>query len=127
MSLSVITKIPDYIYDTVYSLVIKNNLGGLLEDNTNHFMLLQSLAVVSVVSRLIYVPPNPQGFDSLFLMQGVGNDTLFNVASFAFVYLVSQALVRHGNSDPALRKKRSVSILMAMVIVLFLKNQLRTN
>lgn len=124
MSLSSMTKIPDYIYDTVYALVIKNNLGGLLEDSSNHFMLLQSLAVVSVVSRLIYVPTSAVGFDSLHLMESLGNETVYNIACAVFVYLVSQALVRHGTSDPALRKKRSISILIAMVLVLIIKNQL---
>ena len=124
MSLSLITKAPDYVYDMVYSLVVKNNLGGVLEDTSNYFMLLQSIAIVCVVSRIIYIEPSAVGFDGLYLIKGIGNETLSSIASFLFVYFVSQALARHGSSDPALRKKRSISILIAMVLVLIIKNQL---
>ena len=122
MSLSSLTN--DYIYDTVYSFVIKNNLGGLLDDSSNHFLLLQSLAVVSVVSRFIYSNSNPVGYDSLHLVEILGNPTVYNIACSVFVYLVSQALMRHGNSDPVSKKKRSMSVLIAMALVIFLKTQL---
>lgn len=123
--LNAIVRAPDKLYDAVFSFIANNELWDLFEDSGNLFMFLQSLVTVAAATRIVETTSN-SSFDVFTLVNSkMQSGTVRFLLHALMVYMLSQAILRSATSDVGLRRKRSISVVVAMLASLIAHNQLR--